>query len=95
MPQLISYAHKQDPDGQRFQQYETDPLPTWAVNVHPFGGTMNEDLRVKFGTMMYVLTKAAARDSFCDFLEAYGVTVEEWEAIRTYLKDTYGVETYC
>jgi hypothetical protein len=30
---LISYAHVSDPNGDRFCQYASDPIPSWAVNV--------------------------------------------------------------
>jgi hypothetical protein len=40
MPQLISYAHSEHPDGQRFLQYESDPLPSWAVNVKQESSTL-------------------------------------------------------
>jgi hypothetical protein len=34
-PRFITYAHSQSPNGPRFGQYETPPLPPWAVNVRP------------------------------------------------------------
>jgi len=30
---LVTYAHKSDPSGQRFAQYQGDRLPDWAVNI--------------------------------------------------------------
>ena len=30
---LVSYTHRLDPDGQRFQQDSDTPLPKWAVNA--------------------------------------------------------------
>ena len=32
---MITYAHGSDPKGQRFRQYRTDPIPTWAVDIKP------------------------------------------------------------
>ena len=48
----------------------------------------------KFGILIYALTKHAARDSFDDFLEVWGLTWDDYKEIRDYLKETYGVETY-
>lgn len=39
MSNLISYAHQQEPNGDRFLQLESDPLPPWAVDVRPEPGT--------------------------------------------------------
>jgi hypothetical protein len=44
--------------------------------------------------LMYALTKHAARDSFVDFLDSWGITWEEYESLRDYLKETYNVRTY-
>jgi len=48
----------------------------------------------KFSRLMYALTKHAARDSFIDFIEGWGLTWDDYKEIRDYLKETYGVETY-
>lgn len=48
----------------------------------------------KFSKLMYGLTKMAARDSFIDFLEFWGITENEYDEIRDYLKETYGTKTY-
>ncbi len=55
---------------------------------------MSPDLKKKFSTIMYFLTKTAARDSLKDFLEYADLTDEEWDAIKAHLKAEYGVETY-
>lgn len=47
-----------------------------------------------FGHLMYALTKTAACDSFVEFLEWWDITEEQYEEIRKYLKETYGVDTY-
>ena len=36
MEEMISYAHKDEPDGVRFCQYAKDKLPPWAVDVKPY-----------------------------------------------------------
>lgn len=33
---MITYAHKDDPNGIRFRQYLTDKIPDWAVNIRPY-----------------------------------------------------------
>jgi hypothetical protein len=48
----------------------------------------------KFSRLMYALTKHAARNGFIDFIEGWGLTWEDYEEIRDYLKETYGIETY-
>lgn len=53
--------------------------------------TLNKD---KFSTLMYALTKHAANVSFVDFLDAWGITEEEYDSIKEYLKENYDVKTY-
>lgn len=48
----------------------------------------------KFSTLMYFLTKQAAKYDFTDFLQEIGITMEEYHSIRDHLKETYGVKTY-
>lgn len=31
----VTYAHRDEPNGARFNQYAKDPLPCWAVDVQP------------------------------------------------------------
>ncbi|NGM81243.1 hypothetical protein G5B47_02320 [Paenibacillus sp. 7124] len=47
-----------------------------------------------FSTLMYALTKHAARDSFLDFLDSWGITEADYYDICGYLKETYDVRTY-
>lgn len=47
-----------------------------------------------FSQLMYALTKQAARESFVEFLDNWGIAEEDYDAIRDYLKETYGVRTY-
>jgi hypothetical protein len=47
-----------------------------------------------FSRLMYALTKNAARNSFVDFLEVWEIPEEEYDKIRDYLKETYGIKTY-
>jgi hypothetical protein len=34
--EMISYAHVNDPKGQRYCQYKKDTLPTWAIDIQPY-----------------------------------------------------------
>lgn len=34
--EMVDYAHKDDPQGQRFCQYKKDKTPEWAVDVKPY-----------------------------------------------------------
>jgi hypothetical protein len=52
---------------------------------------MNEE---KFSKLMYYLTKNAARISFIDFLSSIGLTEDDYEEIKQYLKENYNVKTY-
>ena len=47
-----------------------------------------------FSRIMYALTKNAARSSFVDFLEVWDIPQDEYDKVREYLKETYGVKTY-
>lgn len=48
----------------------------------------------QFSTLMYWLTKEAARVDFTEFIEEIGLTMEEYHKIRDYLKENYSVKTY-
>ncbi|MGG4440000.1 hypothetical protein [Brevibacillus fortis] len=48
----------------------------------------------KFETLMYFLVKRAARESFVDFIDNIGLTMDDYAEIKKYLKDTYGIKTY-
>jgi hypothetical protein len=59
------------------------------------GGINVEEINKEmFSKIMYALTKNAARSSFVDFLEVWEIPQEEYDKIRKYLKETYGVKTY-
>lgn len=45
-----------------------------------------------FSNLMYALTKEAARNSFLDFLEEWGI--EDYDVIKAFLAKN-GVKTYC
>ncbi len=51
---------------------------------------MNEELQKKMNTLMYALTKEAARSSFVEWLEEWGITEEEYEQIKAHWK-TLGI----
>lgn len=55
---------------------------------------MNERQKEVFSELMYALTKNAANISFIDFLENWGIEDEDYEQIKAYLKETYGIKTY-
>ncbi len=48
----------------------------------------------KFNTLMYWLTKHAAKFDFLEFLEDIEITEKEYDDIKKYLKVKYGVKTY-
>lgn len=55
---------------------------------------MNEKVEFPegFSNLMYALTKEAARQSFLDFLEEWGI--ENYDEIKAFLIKN-GVKTYC
>ncbi|NEG85061.1 hypothetical protein GQQ15_06245 [Pantoea agglomerans] len=48
----------------------------------------------KFSELMYALTKEAARNSFRDFRENWGITEDQYEEIKRFLAEN-GIKTYC
>jgi hypothetical protein len=52
---------------------------------------MNEE---KFSKLMYYMTKRCAQISWIDFLSSIGLTEEDWDEIKEYLKENYNVKTY-
>lgn len=48
----------------------------------------------KMQTLMYHLTKEAARFSYAEFREALGITQEEYEEIKKEWKEKLGVTPY-
>ncbi|WP_165572530.1 hypothetical protein [Pectobacterium brasiliense] len=47
-----------------------------------------------FSTLMYALTKNAARNSFVEFLDEWGIKKEEYEEISKFLAEN-NIKTYC
>lgn len=48
----------------------------------------------KFGTLMYFLTKDAAKYSFIEFLEECDISEEEYGEIKKHLESTYNIKLY-
>ena len=57
-------------------------------------GKMNEDLQKKMQTLMYFLTKNAARSSYREFLEQCGIDDHDYEEIKAIWKEKLGVKPY-
>ena len=54
---------------------------------------MNKEQKKKFETIVYMLTKTAARQSFSDFLEEdCGVEEQDWEDFKKYVTSKTGIE---
>ena len=43
---------------------------------------MNDELKAKMNTLMYSLTKEAARSSFVQFIEELGISDDDYEEIK-------------
>jgi hypothetical protein len=56
--------------------------------------TVDEEQKRVFCVLMYALTKDAARNSFINFLDNWGIKNEEYEQVKMYLKENYGIKTY-
>ncbi|MFT2166387.1 hypothetical protein NFJ16_12830 [Citrobacter freundii] len=67
-------------------------LPHQRVTTE--GKVMEEKVKFPagFSNLMYALTKEAARNSFCEFLEEWGV--EDYDEIKSFLAKN-GIKTYC
>jgi hypothetical protein len=48
----------------------------------------------KFETLMYFLIKDVAKYNFYEFLEEIGLTDDDYEHIKNYLSETYGIKMY-
>lgn len=55
---------------------------------------MNEDIQKKMQTLIYALTKNAARFSYLEFLEDYGITMEDYAEIKKVWEEKLGVKPY-
>jgi len=55
---------------------------------------MSEELKSKADTLFYALTKMAARNSFEDFLEDEGLTLEDYKEIKQEVLSGRGIKTY-
>jgi len=55
---------------------------------------MNDDIQTKLQTLMYFLTKNAARNSYREFLEDLGISEEDYKEIKAIWKDKLNIEPY-
>lgn len=55
---------------------------------------MNEDLQKKMQTIMYALTKNAARNSYLEFLDDWGISEEDYDEITKVWEEKLGVKPY-
>ena len=53
---------------------------------------MTEDMQKKMETLMYGLTKEAARSGFIDWLEEWGLTDNDYEELKQVWKDKLGIK---
>lgn len=53
----------------------------------------DEVLLGKLSALMYFMNKDAARNGFYDYLEAMGLTKEEWNIFKEWLNEN-GLKTY-
>ncbi len=55
---------------------------------------MNVELKNKADTLFYALTKMAAINSFEEFLEDEGLTIEDYKEIKQEVLSGRGIKTY-
>lgn len=55
---------------------------------------MDDEIQKKMQTLMYFLTKNAARQSYAEFLEDLNITEEDYEEIKALWKEKLGVTPY-
>lgn len=56
---------------------------------------MDEALQKKLQTLMYHLTKDAARYSYREFLDSCDISDEEYSQIKAIWKERLGITPYC
>ena len=56
---------------------------------------MDEALQKKMQSLMYYLTKNAARYSYREFLEGLEISEEEYSQIKAIWKERLGITPYC
>ncbi|ENL6904459.1 hypothetical protein AB5R89_002355 [Enterobacter ludwigii] len=67
-------------------------LPHQRVTTEGKGMDEKVEFPSGFSNLIYALTKEAARNSFLDFLEEWGI--EDYDEIKAFLAKN-GVKTYC
>lgn len=55
---------------------------------------LTQDQHEKMQSVLYYMGKSAARDSFSEFLDFCGCTVDDWELIKKHIQDQLSVELY-
>lgn len=55
---------------------------------------MTEHQQDQMQTLIYALTKNAARDSYREFLEDWGISKEDYDQLKVILKERLGVTPY-
>lgn len=58
------------------------------------GSDMDEDLQKKMQKIMYALTKNAARNSYAEFLEDWGISDDDYEEIKKVWEEKLGIKPY-
>ena len=95
-PFVAEYAEGALHDTYDREPFSESSIVKWArIKDEPESETeLPDELKRTFSNLMYAFTKEAARISFVDFLEEWEINDSDYEDIRKYLKDKYGVKTY-
>jgi len=64
MSQYLTYAHKNEPNGDRFRQLTCDSLPVWAVNVQDDAENL-VDGKIPANTVCPFKEKCDPKGEFC------------------------------
>jgi len=56
--------------------------------------SINDDLKKKISSLMYALTKTAAREDFVEFLDCEGLTLNDYEDIKRFWESVGITGTY-
>lgn len=93
-PFIAEYAERMLSDHYDREPFYEGNVIKWSRIEGEPEPELSDGHKEDFNRLMYGLTKTAARESFVEWLDKWGVAEEDYDVISKYLKDKYGVKTY-